>query len=309
MAKVALRPGAPRAIEIETREPLAAGSDTPATVEARVSDGAGTPVPGATLTAALAGGRVRAIRELGGGRYAIELVPPRDPGKGTAQLHVEVASVPPGPPRRVTLHQLPTSDGKFRAEAWIDDDLGLPVPGARVDLAAPDAVAHESADRYGTARIAYAPPATPRFRVTATAPELPGAAAALDLLVVGGAAHAAGSVAGGGVVEPGEAPSFPAVDAAIPLIPGAAVDLRVSVEPKFPRPGEPARVRVALHGGASQLVYQASGGTLDVVKPAADGVAELRFTPPRDARPGSRYLISVTDAKTRVTAFIEVSVP
>ena len=81
-----------------------------------------------------------------------------------------------------------------------------------------------------------------------------------------------------------------------------------SVEPKSPRPGEPARVRVALRG-AAQLLYQASGGTLDVVKPAADGVAELRFTPPRDARPGSRYLISVTDAKTRVTAFVEVSVP
>src|SRR5207248_1111731 len=102
------------------------------------------------------------------------------------------------------------------------------------------------------------------------------------------------------VVEAGEAPSFPSVDAAVPLPPAAAVDLRVSVEPKFPRPGEPARVRVALRG-ASQLMYQASGGTLDVVKPAADGVAELRFTPPRDARPGSRYLISVTDAKTRVT--------
>jgi len=39
-----------------------------------------------------------------------------------------------------------------------------------------------------------------------------------------------------------------------------------------------------------------------------NGTAELRFVPPADAPPGSRYLISVTDAKTRVTAFTEVQV-
>ena len=39
-----------------------------------------------------------------------------------------------------------------------------------------------------------------------------------------------------------------------------------------------------------------------------DGIAELRFVPPADAPPGSRYLISVTDAKTRVTAFTEVQI-
>jgi hypothetical protein len=307
--RVGLRPSVPRAIEVVTKEPLSAGSDAPGSVEARVSDGAGTPVTGATLSAALAGGRVTGIRELGAGRYEIALVPPRDPGKGTARLHVEVVAVPPGPPRRVTLHPLPPVDDKLQVEAWVDDDRGLPVPDARVDFALPDGkLARETTDRYGTARIAFRAPATPRLRVTAAAPELPGAVAALDLVSVAGALHSAGSVVGGGVVEAGDTPGFPAADAALPLTPGAPVELRVSVEPKFPLPGQPARVRVQLQG-AGQLLYQASGGTLELVKPPADGSAELRFTPPRDARRGQRYLISVTDARTRVTAFVEVAIP
>ncbi|HEX9100978.1 MAG TPA: hypothetical protein VF997_02175, partial [Polyangia bacterium] len=93
------------------------------------------------------------------------------------------------------------------------------------------------------------------------------------------------------------------------LRPAAPLDLRLSVEPQRPRPGQPVRVRIAVRGGAaSQLLYEASAGTIEIVRPPSDGTAELRFVPPADAPPGSRYLISVTDAKTRVTAFTEVQV-
>ena len=311
---VTLRPGPPRTIEVLTpKEPLPAGLDAAVSVDARVLDADGSPVPGARLTAALEGGRVLGTSERGGGLYAIELVPPRDAGRGTAQLHVEVAGVAPGPPRRVTLHPLPrTPDGRLTAEAWVDDDLGLPCAGARVELAAPGAggsVAVETvtADRYGTARVSFAAPPARLFRVTAQPAELPGVAAALDYLVVGGVVHAVGSTAGGGVVEAGEPPSFPSVDAPLPLRPAAPLDLRLSVDPPRPKPGQPVRVRVAVRGGAaSQLLYEASAGTIELVRQPDGGVAELRFVPPADAPPGRRYLISVTDAKTRVTAFTEV---
>ena len=306
---LALRPGPPRTLELLTpKEPLPAGLDVAVTVEARVRDADGSKVEGATLTAALAGGRVIGTSERGGGLYAIELVPPRDAGRGTALLHVEVAGVAPGPPRRVTLHPLPrAADGAFAAEAWVDDDVGLPVAGARVELAAPNASATVAADRYGTARLPFAAPATRAFRVTAQPADLPGVAAALDYLVVGGAVHAVGSTAGGGVVESGEPPSFPSLDAPLPLRPSAPLDLRLSVEPARPRPGQAVRVRVAIRGGsASQLLYEASAGTIELVRAPANGVAELRFVPPADAPPGRKYLLSVTDAKTRVTAFTEV---
>jgi len=259
------------------------------------------------LTAALAGGRVLGTSERGGGLYAIELVPPRDAGRGSAQLHVEVAGVAPGPPRRVTLHPLArAADGALAAEAWVDDDVALPVAGAQVELAAPGKSATVAADRYGTARLDFPPPRARTFRVTAQLAELPGVAAALDYLVVGGVVHAVGSTAGGGVVESGEPPSFPSVDAPLPLRPAAPLDLRLSVDPPRPKPGQTVKVRVAVRGGAaSQLLYEASAGTIELVR-QDNGVAELRFAPPADAPPGRRYLISVTDAKTRVTAFTEV---
>jgi hypothetical protein len=308
---IALRPGPPRAIEVLTpKEPLPAGLDAAVTVDVRVRDAEGSPVAGATLTAALAGGRVLGTAERGKGLYSIELVPPRDAGRGTALLHIEVAGVAPGPPRRVTLHPAPRAgNGDFVAEAWIDDDLGLPVPGARLELVAPGKSATVAADRYGTARLEFTAPGARLFRVTAQPSELPGVAAALDYLVIGGVVHAVGSVAGGGIVESGEPPSFPSVDAPLPLRPAAPLDLRLSVEPARPRAGQTVRVRIAVRGGsASQLLYEASAGTIEVVHPPTNGSAELRFTPPADAPPGSRYLLSVTDAKTRVTAFTEVQI-
>ena len=309
--KVALRPGPPRAIElVAPAETLPAGLEAAVTVDVRVRDGAGTPVSGARLAAALAGGRVLGVSERGSGVYAVELVPPRDAGRGTALLHVEVEGMPPGPPRRVTLHPLPASDEGLGAEAWVDDDLGLPVPGARVELTSPAGTSTVVADRYGTARLRFAAPAVRVFRVTAQPADLPGVKAALDYVVAGAGVRAVGSIVGGGVVEVGEPPSFPSLDVALPLRPAAPLDLRVSVEPKRPHAGQPVRVRIAVRGGAAaQLLYEASAGTIEVIRqPTSDGIAELRFVPPADARPGNRYILSVTDAKTRVTAFTEVTV-
>ena len=305
--RITLRPGPPRAIEVRMpTEALPAGLEAAVPVEVRVRDEAGSPVAGAELTAALAGGRVVGVRERGQGRYVVELVPPRDPGRGSAILHVEVAAVRPGPPRRLTLHPLPVAAGQLGAEAWIDDDGGLPVPGARVALSAPTAQSRVEADRYGTARLRFARPETRTFRVTAQATALP-SSAALDYLVVGGTTHAVASVAGEGLLEPAEPPSFPAVDVPLPLAPAAPLDLRIWVEPRRPRANQPVRVRVAVRGGsASQLLYETSAGTLELLRPPGDEAGELRFLPPADGTPGSRYLLSVTDAKTRVTAFTEV---
>jgi hypothetical protein len=306
--RIALRPGPPRRVEVlPPKEPLPAGLDAAVAVEVRVTDADGSPVTGATLAAALAGGHVLSTSERGGGLYAVELVPPRDPGRGTALLHVEVTGVTPGEPRRVTLHAASRAGGELVAEAWIDDDVGLPVPGVRVELAAPARSATVAADGYGTARIQFPAPPGRQFRVTAQPSELPGVAAALDYLIVGGVVHTVGSVVSGGVVESQQPPSFPSVDALLPLRPAAPLDLRLSIDPQRPRPGQPVRVRVVVRGGsASQLLYEVSDGTLEVVRQPDHGVAELRFVPPADALPGSRYLLSVTDAKTRVTAFLEV---
>jgi hypothetical protein len=72
-------------------------------------------------------------------------------------------------------------------------------------------------------------------------------------------------------------------------------------------------VRVRLLDGAGrpasgEILYQASAGRLDLVHAVERGAAELRFVPPAGARPGTRYLVSVTEAKSRVTAFTEVVV-
>jgi hypothetical protein len=312
--RIALRAGPPRRLVVTPpSEPLQAGFDSPATLEARLTDAAGAPVAGAELHATLAGGRVLRVRDRGAGRYAIDLVPPRDSGRGTAQLHVEVANVPPGPPRRVTLHLLPAADGTWGAEAWLDDDVGLPVANAAVTLEVAEAHVKSTltTDRFGTARLRFPAPTTRTARVTAEPAALPGVGAALDLLVVGGVVHAVASAAAGGVVdaEAVAAPSFPSVDVAVPLRPAAFADVRLQCEPARPHVGQPVRVHVDLRAGdPSQLLYQSSAGSLEVVRPPGAGPGELRFIPPDDTRPGARYIISVTDAKTHVTAFTEIQV-
>jgi hypothetical protein len=119
-------------------------------------------------------------------------------------------------------------------------------------------------------------------------------------------------VAGGGVSDaeaPVAPPSFPMADITLPLRPPTFADVRLSFEPQKPRVGQPVRVHVDLRvGDPSQLLYQASSGSIEVVRPPGAGPGELRFIPPDDTRPGARYIISVTDAKTHVTAFTEIQV-
>jgi hypothetical protein len=116
------------------------------------------------------------------------------------------------------------------------------------------------------------------------------------------------STAGRGVVETHDAPPGASLDAEVPLQPAVPVDLRVRAEPARTRAGQPVRILVTLRG-QGKLAWQASGGTLEAVRPLDAGSAELRFTPPADARSGSHYFISVTDEKSRVTAFAEVTIP
>jgi hypothetical protein len=243
---------------------------------------------------------------------------PRDPGRGSAALHVELGGVEAGAPRRVTLHPARAPQGRLAAEAWTDDDLGLPVAGALVELRAPSASQRVESDRYGTARLELPrpPPEERRFRVSAQLVGLPGLEAALDFLQVGGLLHTVASVAGSGLLELEETAPGATLDAELPLKPGAPIDLQLTVEPERARPGQPravrVRVRIADASGKPAeggLVYQASGGRIDVLKPAAGGAAELRFVPPDGARSGQRFLISVTEEKTRVTAFTEVVLP
>jgi hypothetical protein len=310
-ARVTLRPAPPFRIELEPGEPLGAGVQEPAEVTVRVVDAFGSPVTGAELQAALAGGRVIGTRELGGGSYAISVVPPRDPGRGAARLHVELRALRAGSPRRVTLHATRAPEGKLAAEAWVDDDLGLPVPGAKVVFSSPDGRVERITDGYGTARVELQRPAGPTFGVTAEPDALPGLAAHLDWVQAGGALLPVASLAGQGVLVGAQSPPGASLDAEVPLRPAAPVDVRLTVEPRHPRPGQAARIGVSL-SGAGAIAWQASGGTVEVVAPlhpAARGqAAELRFVPPPGAPPGARYLVSVTETRTRVTAFVEVVV-
>jgi hypothetical protein len=317
-ARIGLRPAPPYKLELSAGDALAAGSNAPASVEVRVRDAAGAPVPGARLTATLAGGRVTSIEERAPGRYTINVIAPRDPGRGSAALHVEVGGVEAGAPRRVTLHPARAPAGMLAAEAWTDDDLGLPVAGALVELHTPRGASRVESDRYGTARVELLrpPPTERRFRVTAELAGLPGLEAALDYLQVGGLLHTVASTAGTGLLETEESAPGATLDAEISLKPGAPIDLQLTVEPERAAPGRPralrVRVRIADASGkpaSSGLVYQASGGQLDLVRAPEGGAAELRFTPPPGAHAGERFLLSVTDPKTRVTAFTEVVLP
>ena len=51
-------------------------------------------------------------------------------------------------------------------EAWVDDDLGLPVPGAEVELTGPDSALRQRTDRYGTVRLEQALPQARHFRTS-----------------------------------------------------------------------------------------------------------------------------------------------
>jgi hypothetical protein len=241
------------------------------------------------------------------------VIAPRDPGRERAALHVELGGLLPGPPRRVTLHPARAPKGKLAAEAWVDDDLGLPVPGAPLELTGPGGAATVVSDRYGAARLELAQPAARQFRVTAEVLRLPGLEAALDFVQVGGNVRAVPSLRGHGVLDGTDPPPGASLDVELPLRPAAPVELTISVEPRAVKPGEPARVRIRLatpegRPAEGAILYQANAGRIDLVQQVKNGYAELRFVPPAAATPGARYLVSVTETGSRVTAFVEVVV-
>jgi hypothetical protein len=302
-----LRPAPPFHIELEPSEPLAAGQTEPQQLVVRVSDGSGSGVGGAKLTATLLGGRVLGVKELGGGRYALRVVPPKDPGRGATQLHVELSSLIAGAPRRVTLHEVRAPEGRVAAEAWVDDDLGLPVPGTPVILRGPDVEVERTTDSFGTAKIELPRPASERFTLTAEPAALPGLGAALDFVTFPKLRVAVPSIAGHGVVTGVDSAPGASLDADVALHPAAPVDLRVSADTAEVWPRESVRLKVSLQG-AGAIAYQSSGGALELTRPLDHGVAELRFTPPSDAKPGAVFVVSVTEPKSRVTAFVQVKV-
>jgi hypothetical protein len=309
VAEVALRPAPPFRLEVPAPPPLMAGSNAPALVEVRLVDGAGAPVAGAELAATLAGGRVLGIDPAGPGIFHVRLLPPADPGRGSAALHVEVSALGAGAPRRVTLHPARAPSGKLVAEAWVDDDLELPVAGAKVSLAGPGRQIEGVTDRFGTAPIELPRPPERRFRVAARLPALPGVEATLDYLVVGGVAHAVPGVAGHGIVVGGEPPAIASLDVPLPLRPSGPVDVKLSVAPESRSPAFRVRVHLSDPNGkslAGRIVYQASAGRLELVRPVEGGVAHLRFVPPPGAPRGSRFIVSVTEPDSGVTAFTEV---
>jgi len=312
--RIVLRPAPPFELSLEEPpEPLGAGTERPQTIFVNVRDRAGEPVAGARLTATLAGGRVLSVDEQSPGRHAIRVVTPRDPGRAQAALHVELGGLAPGAPRRVTLHAARAPKGQLAAEAWVDDDLGLPVPGASVVLTGPAGALTVESDHYGTARLELAQPAARQFRVLAEVSKLPGLEAALDFVRVGASVRAVASLRGHGVLDGSDAPPGASLDVELPLRPSAPVELKLSVEPRTVRPGQPARVRIQLttpdgKPADGAILYQATAGRVDLVQQVKDGNAELRFVAPASATPGTRYLLSVTETASRVTAFVEVVV-
>lgn len=306
-ARIALRAAPPFHLKmIALPEPLAAGVSSPQSIEVQLEDGADEPVPGARLQATLQGGRVLGIDERPNGRYRIRVETPRDPSLSSTALHVELDGLSPGAPRRITLHRARAPSGRIAAEAWLDDDLGLPVPGVAVTLAGPGGSVETKSDRYGTARIELAPPSAARFEIVAHAAALPGLEATLDELRIGSEWIAVASERGTGLLDETEAPPGASLDAEVPLQPGSPIDLRLTAS-SVVHAGQPLAVQVALVGTKKgAIVYQASAGRLELVQPLAGGHALLRFTPPAGARPGDRFVLSVTEVKGRVTAFVQV---
>lgn len=313
-ATLRLRPAPPFHLElVPPREPLTAGGED-GEVEVKLADQTGSPVSGAKLEGTFGGGRFLGASERAPGRYAVRLQPPRDPGRTESPLHLEISALQAGAPRRVTLHAARASEGQLAFEAWVDDDLGIPVANAPVTIAAGGEKREQKTDRFGTARIEVPRPSGNRVHVQAEARDLPGLSATLDVLLLGSARYAVASTAGRGAVELDDSPPGASLDSVLPLQPQTPVDLRITVEPPTLRPGEGARVRVVrtARDGRKQpgrILPRIDTGQLDLLaQPGPDGKAELRLVAPRDAKPGQRLLISITDAPTGVTAVAEVPI-
>jgi hypothetical protein len=321
LSRLALRPGAPREVSVvQPADPLDAGSPKERTIEVQVRDAVGSAVSGARLSATLKGGRVAGIGELGDGRYAVRVVPPRDPDRG-AFLHVEVEGMVPGAPRRVSLHPVRSghaSSAALAVEAWVDDDLGQPVPRTVIDLRGPDGLKRGETDRFGVARFELEAQTAPRFQVTAELLGLPGLTAAMDYLRLGGTLIAVPSLLHEGVSDSHESAPQAAVDVELPIRPAVPIDLRLqpasaTFAARSGRAAGPAplAVTVAVHDSdgrptRSRLLPQASSGRLEIAR-EEPGRVELRFVPPEGVHAGDHFVLSVTDAATRITAFCEVT--
>ena len=286
-----------------------------AEVEVGVRDGAGSPVLGARLVATLRGGRVVGVDELGAGRYRLRLVAPRDPGRG-APLHVEVAGVEPGAPRRVTLHPVAAPPHRIAAEAWIDDDLGQPVPRATVELRVGDETRRDETDRFGVARFEWPRPAAKRFVALAEPLALPGVQAALEYLTDGATLRTVASTVGEGVAEAQPEPLLAATDAELPIRPAMPIDLKLTVPPLVTGALRPLLVQLQItptEGKAAsvtsaqprRLLLSATSGQFELLRLKAGG-ADLRFTPPAGTKFGDRFLLAVTDAESGISVFSEV---
>jgi hypothetical protein len=297
--RLMLRPGPPR--QLVVRPPpggFVADGITEQAVAVEVRDGAGNPIDDARLRVSLPHGRVIAVRERGGGRYEVRLAPPPDPGPGAAPLTVEVTGAPPGPPARVSLHALGLPDsGGLAVEAWIDDDFGAPVPAAAVVIAAGGRAIRAVADGYGVAR-ARVPAGADGVHVDAHLAEVPGLRASLDLLRTGSGWRRFAWPAAGAP------PAGLSERVMVTLRPALPLDLRV-VAPEQVGAGAAAPVRVEARDPAGRpvavppLLGQATGASLT---PA--GAGAFTFTAAR----AGRYLISVTDPASGVTAVAAVVV-
>jgi hypothetical protein len=322
-ARIALRPAPPFHLALDGAvEPLPSGADDPVEIRVRVTDGDGAPVEGARLEATLAGGRVVGQSEGPPGVVRLRVVPPRDPGRGRAALHVELGGLRAGPPRRVGLQRAPGAP-RF-VEAWVDDDVGTPVPDLPVALSVGADRRLAPTDRFGVARFALpsAAPEARHLRLVADVPHTALRPATLDLLLLDDGPRAVAATLGRGAA-PTDSSAAPGatLDVELPLRPLAPLDVRISVEPGHVPRGRAARVTVRLTdaGGARRagpVVVAVSSGRLDTgATPAArrhtipvDGAATLILTPDGDARPGDRILVTATEPTSGLTAFTEVTV-
>ncbi len=307
-AEIALGAVPPFHVGIAAGAPMVAGRATPDAAIVNVVDDSGSPVVGATLSAQLPGGKLLALHPGAPGRYLLDLQAPRDAGTGHAELTVALERLRAGAPRRLTLHRAPSPAGTVAAEAWVDDDLGLPVSGIVVRFFADDGSSKPTlvtADKFGTARFtAPLTSATALRSIRAELAELPGVLARLDFTSSGAFASRAGFGLDGelsawsGASATFELPIQPARPTDLTLVmtsDGASGRYVVDVKARDDQ-GEPF---------TGELIYESSGGTLSEEAPMSRGHVRLRFTPPG----AGHFVVSVTDPHTRVSSFIEVDVP
>jgi hypothetical protein len=304
--RVSLRPGPPDRLTVTPpADGFVADGATPQAFHVEVRDAAGNPVDDARLAVALPHARVVGVRDQGGGRYEVLLVPPPDPGAGRAPLTVEVASAPPGPPRHVALRPVgqPGPRG-LEVEAWVDDDFGNPVPAAGVVVRHLDRVVRGVTDAYGVVRERFAVVGD-ALHLDAHLAEVPAIRASLDLRR---------TADGWRVFAAPEAKAPPKAVSArleVALRPALPVDLRASVAPAAEvAAGATARVLVRARDprGAPlaglRLLGRVAGASLGPDTEPEPGLHAFTFTA---GKPG-RYLVSVTEPRSQVTAVVAVTV-